>query len=48
MDDYSSILKNHFKMLKSDIGKHRDNIFQLKKMNYQCLDISLREIVKRG
>ena len=30
MDDYSSILKNHSKMLKSDIGKNRDNIFQLK------------------
>ena len=30
MDDYSSILKNHSKMLKSDIDKHRDNIFQLK------------------
>ena len=30
MEDYSSILKNHSKMLKSDIGKHRDNIFQLK------------------
>ena len=30
MDDYSSVLKNHSKMLKSDIGKHRDNIFQLK------------------
>ena len=29
MDDYSSILKNHSKMLKSDIGNHRDNIFQL-------------------
>ena len=27
MDDYSSILKNHSKMLKNDIGKHRDNIF---------------------
>ena len=27
IDDYSSILKNHSKMLKSDIGKHRDNIF---------------------
>ena len=27
MDDYSSILKKHSK---SDIGKHRDNIFQLK------------------
>ena len=30
MDDYSSILKNHSEMLKSDIDKHRDNIFQLK------------------
>ena len=30
MDDYSSILKNHSKMLKSNIGKHRDKIFQLK------------------
>ena len=30
MNDYSSVLKNHSKMLKSDIGKHRDNIFQLK------------------
>ena len=29
MDDYSSILKNHSKMLKSDIGKHKDNISQL-------------------
>ena len=27
MDDYSSILKKHSK---SDIGKHRDNIFQSK------------------
>ena len=28
MDDYSSILKNHSKMLKSNISKRRDNIFQ--------------------
>ena len=30
IDDYSSVHKNHSKMLKSDIGKYRDNIFQLK------------------
>ena len=46
IDDYSSILKNHSKMLKSDIGKHRDNIFQLKNKLSMPRYI-FKEIVKR-
>ena len=46
IDDYSSILKNHSKMLKSNIGKHRDNIFQLKNKLSMPRYI-FKEIVKR-
>ena len=30
MDDYSSMLKNYSKILKSDIKTHKDNTFQLR------------------
>ena len=44
MDDYSSMLKNHSKILKSDIISIKISLIVLI-VNYQCLDQSLKGIV---
>ena len=44
MDDYSSMLKNHSKILKSEIDIYKDKLNSINS-NYQCLDQSLKRIV---